>query len=532
MHTHAMSEETLRSVRAEDQSDSGCRLRSFGRKGSAALSFLVPSPMKKSILLRTLYLIAVGSCFTLLALGAIRYIADYSHSRAEIRHKGNAVAERLASALALPLWDFNEEQIRATILLELTDPDVIAVTTSPPHGGTSGFCKNAAGVPESITLPDERTTLSAGDSVASKVVTYRETALGTITVYMSYSSAAKRVSLAFLIDFLILLLAAGAIAGVVFLTLKKNVIDPVIFLQESVINLSRKDFSTRIAVSSDDEIGSLASSFNQMAATIEDYNHNLQSLVRNKTDQLIKAERLAAAGALVAGMAHEINTPLGTALTAISHDKQLIEEIESAFAGGTMTKESFRRFIGGLRDGVDLTNSNLHRAAVLIDMFKRVAIDDSTEDRELFSVKNIICETIYSIEPHFSGKAISVTVLCSDDLTMTGHPRLFSQIVANLMMNTVMHAFAGRDSGMVRITVEKDPERLSLTFADDGSGIEQGILDRIFDPFFTTRRNQGGTGLGLTIVHNIVHHNFGGEIFCRSTPGAGTVITIHVPVFA
>jgi signal transduction histidine kinase len=494
------------------------------------LSRLIPAAMKKSILLRSFYLIVVLTGIALIIMGCIRYAADYSHIRHDIRKEGDVIASRISSALALPIWDFNEEQITATIMLELDTRNVAAITASYHPDQLAGYMKTRDGQTARIDNSDFQKISADYDSVSTRDIVYKGIVVGKATVYMSFRAATREITLSFLVDFFTLLIMSGVMVLILFFTIKKNVLDPVIFLQDSVINLSKKDFSTRIHISSEDEIGALAGSFNHMAATIEDYNLNLQYLVKKKTDQLIKAERLAATGGMVAGMAHEMNTPLGTALTAISHDKQLIEELEESFAAGTMKKESFLRYVRDIKNGINLTHANLQRAAVLIDKFKRVAIDDTEEPKELFNVKNIICESVYSIEPHFTDKTVGISILCSDTLVLTGYPRLLSQIITNLMLNSIMHGFAGRETGAVRVTAETDKTMFILTFYDDGQGIDAERLDKIFDPFFTTKRNQGGTGLGLTIVHNIVHHNFGGDIICQSSADGGTLFTIRFPV--
>ncbi|CBS88839.1 putative sensor histidine kinase (plasmid) [Azospirillum lipoferum 4B] len=246
---------------------------------------------------------------------------------------------------------------------------------------------------------------------------------------------------------------------------------------------------------------------------------------------LIQAEKMASLGQLVAGVAHEVNTPIGITITGASQLQALIEELSQRHAAGALKKSDFQRF---LSDGVEMANlilSNSTRAANLVQSFKLVAVDQSSDERRAFLLRDYIDELLRSLHPTYKTRAaLTIAVDCPADLELDGYPGALSQILTNLIMNALIHALDPEQPGRIAISARPCAgDMVELSVADDGNGIAAEVLPKIFDPFFTTRRGSGGSGLGLHIVYNLVTGRLHGTIGVESHPGQGTRFTLHFP---
>jgi signal transduction histidine kinase len=245
--------------------------------------------------------------------------------------------------------------------------------------------------------------------------------------------------------------------------------------------------------------------------------------------QLLQTEKLAALGNLVAGVAHEINTPLGVAVGAATYLKSLSVDFQRVYQGGQVRKSDLESFLAGTLDSTDLVVSNLNRAADLVTHFKQVATDQASENRRTFAFREYLEEVLVSLRPQWKKRPISIDLRGPAGMTFDSFPGAVSQVVTNLLMNALVHAFDPGTAGTVVLDLEDRGDWVLFRFIDDGKGIDPGHLPRIFDPFFTTKRGQGGTGLGLQIVHNLVAQVLGGTIACSSTPGRGTTFELALP---
>ena len=222
---------------------------------------------------------------------------------------------------------------------------------------------------------------------------------------------------------------------------------------------------------------------------------------------------MAALGTLVAGVAHEINTPIGTAMTVASTLKRRNSTFREIIESGSLKKSTLLQFIGDTNDAVDLLLKNLTRAAHLIGSFKRVAVDRTTSDARRFNLSECLEELMTSLQPHLRRPPVEVSFDIPADLDMVSCPGALGQVLTNLTMNAVGHAFAGRSRGSIHIEAEASGKnQVRLRFSDDGNGMDEDSALRAFDPFFTTKRDQGGSGLGLHISYNLVTQTLGGTI--------------------
>jgi PAS domain S-box-containing protein len=256
-----------------------------------------------------------------------------------------------------------------------------------------------------------------------------------------------------------------------------------------------------------------------------------QSLVdlRATREQLVQAEKLAALGGLVAGVAHEINTPLGVAVTAASHLEAEVQRLRQLDGDGRMTRADFDAFLGTVVDGSGLVLRNLRRAEALVRGFKQVAADQASGERRTIALGSYLEEVLVSLKPAFRRKPWTIKLDCEDGLALDTWPGAIYQVIVNLVMNSIVHGFAGRDQGEVRITARGVRDGVSIEVVDDGCGMAEDVRRRAFEPFYTTRRGQGGTGLGLHIVWRLVTKTLGGSIEVESEPGHGTRFLMQLP---
>lgn len=256
---------------------------------------------------------------------------------------------------------------------------------------------------------------------------------------------------------------------------------------------------------------------------------DVTELVRARND-LIRQEKMAALGGLVAGVAHEINTPVGIGITAVSFLQERAREFSAHYAAGKMKRSDLENFLSVLDETLASLDTNLHRAAGLVRSFKQVAVDQSSDARRPFNVKEYIGEILDSLRPRLKRTPHIITVDCPDDIEIESFPGAWSQILTNLVINSLQHAFSADGPGHIDIGVRLDPGTITLTYRDDGRGMPADQAARIFDPFFTTRRSEGGSGLGMHIVYNLVTQQLGGRIGCTTAPGKGISFTIILPL--
>jgi signal transduction histidine kinase len=248
---------------------------------------------------------------------------------------------------------------------------------------------------------------------------------------------------------------------------------------------------------------------------------------------LIETERLAALGGLVAGVAHEISSPIGTSLTVASTLAHRSADFTDQMASGQMRRAQLAEFASGCRGAAEQLVANLQRAGALIQSFKQVAIDRGSDDRRAFDLKLATEQVIASVRSRVLKSQSSLAIEVPSDIIMDSFPGPYGQVLTNLIFNAVTHGFADGPGGHMLIKAQRlGMDQAEITFSDDGSGIPEEIQRHVFDPFFTTRRTEGRTGLGLYIVYNLVTQQLGGRITLVSEQGKGTTIRLTLPLHA
>lgn len=256
-------------------------------------------------------------------------------------------------------------------------------------------------------------------------------------------------------------------------------------------------------------------------------------------DKLIESEKMAALGNLVAGVAHEVNTPLGVALTATSMLNDRRDLLQQDVAAGRLTREQLNTFFNQADESLSLTEKNLSRVARLISNFKQVAVDQMVTEQRTINLNNYVEEIMSALSIELKRAHISYTIDIDSDISMDTIPGAMAQILTNLVTNSIRHGYAAlsptdtsdsQPRGTISVRASRaDGDHIRLTFCDDGLGMDDTTLQKIFEPFFTTKRNLGGTGLGMPIVYNLVRLQLKGDINVRSQEKEGTCFELILP---
>lgn len=262
------------------------------------------------------------------------------------------------------------------------------------------------------------------------------------------------------------------------------------------------------------------------------YVDKLYKVLDATREELIRKDKLAALGGLVAGVAHEISTPLGVAVTAASLTADRLQEIEQAFIGGSLRRQDLQHGLALAQEATRMTLGNLRRAADLVVNFKQIAVDQTSEALRTVMLGPYLRELVASLAPMYRRTRHRVVVVERAQVEVTTRVGAVSQVCTNLIQNALMHAYPQANAlGTITLSVDRAADAAVVVCTDDGVGMTEGVLRRIYEPFFTTLRGRGGSGLGMHIVHALVTDVLHGSIAVTSTPGEGTQVRVQLPVY-
>lgn len=298
-----------------------------------------------------------------------------------------------------------------------------------------------------------------------------------------------------------------------------NILKPVLKIQRDMAEIVDGKLDVHVDISNNNEIGELAGNINKMVDSLK---YNQQKIYEN--------EKMVALGNLVAGVAHEINTPLGIGVTTSSYMKKINAESRIALNEGRFSKKDLLEYMESMNESLNLLQYNLERGSRIIQSFKQIAVDQTYEAQEEFNVLQYINSVVVSLVHEYKKSNHTFNIVCEENLAIKSYPGVFAQILTNFIMNSVIHAFNGMENGRIDISAYMEDGMFVLRYSDNGCGISEENLGKIFNPFFTTRKNMGGSGLGLNIVNNLVTKKLNGTISVESQLGKGTAFTIRIPV--
>jgi signal transduction histidine kinase len=294
-----------------------------------------------------------------------------------------------------------------------------------------------------------------------------------------------------------------------------------------------------LPVQASDEFGALTASINRITSRLrreleagqasEEEARQALSNLQNAQEGLVRAEKMAALGSLVAGVAHELNTPIGNIVMVSSTQQERNAQFGQHLAANQLTRRGLEEYLAQANEGADLVFHNATRAAELIQSFKQVAVDQSSDRLRSFDLATQIAEVLSVTAPVFRKKNIAIERDLQPGIAMTTYPGPLGQVLTNLLVNAVIHAFDDRDDGAIVVRCRASDGTAVVEVQDNGCGMAPEVVAKIFDPFFTTKLGKGGSGLGLHISHNIVYGPLRGRLRVRSACGQGSTFTMELP---
>jgi signal transduction histidine kinase len=311
---------------------------------------------------------------------------------------------------------------------------------------------------------------------------------------------------------------------------------------QGVEHLAQGEPKHKIEIDGEDEMGRLARAFNQMSADVHEKREQLkishaelEILIEKQRKelestqvQLIESEKMSSLGELVAGVSHEVSTPIGICITAESYFRDETKLIQQKFHDGSMSRQDFTEYMTTALDNSEILSANLSRTAVLIKNFKQIAVDQCIEDMRPIVVYRYISDLLSTLKPRIKSLKHKIVVSGDEKIEITSLPGALAQIFTNLIMNSIIHGFDGIDEGYVSIKIVAHNDGAVIIYKDNGKGMSVQAQEKIYDPFFTTRRGKGGTGLGMNIAYKLITDSLQGKIECSSQLGQGVRFEIFI----
>lgn len=255
----------------------------------------------------------------------------------------------------------------------------------------------------------------------------------------------------------------------------------------------------------------------------------VREFIQAQQAQIIQAEKLASLAELMGEFSHELETPIGIILTAQTHLAERLETFRTLMDANQLTKSKLTNFIDTVEDSTKLTIANVNRAIERTSSFKRLSVDQCSEERRHFNLYNYLHHIELALRSKFINTDHNIVIECEGEITIDSFPGALSQVVINLINNSLIHAFEDNDKGLIELKVNRKDDGVSIEYRDNGQGIAPDHLPKIFSQYYTSKPQEGGTGLGLYLVKSIVEKKLNGHLICTSELGKGTVFVIDLP---
>ncbi len=481
-----------------------------------------------------------------------------------LNQKISNTSKLLSLVNSVPLYDGDIKELRVNLKSFANDDEIASISLFELNGDIKITYRKES-------LIKTNTILEVSD------ITYNDIQIGTIETLYTTSVIDKSLSNYFIQLILSFLIITLLICSTIYILLRK-ITSPLRDLTELASEIASGNLDKKISITGENEIGTLSRSLILMRDSIKQKIESLRkenserkkaeeslkertselAVVNNKLEhkkdlledlvierttelqqyidrlketqnQLVESEKLASLGALVAGIAHEINTPIGISVTASSHLEDRTKEFEEHLKTGKLSRSEFEKFFDDAKSCSKLIFTHSQRAATLINSFKKVAVDQSSSEMRSFELKEYLEEVLVSLKPKFKNTNFNIELNCPNNITLFSYPGALTQILTNFLINSLLHGFEGLENGTIFIDIKEVDDRIYMIYRDTGCGIPDDNLHKIFDPFFTTKRGKGGSGLGLHIGYNLVSQTLMGSIKCNSKKNSGTSFEMIFP---
>jgi len=520
----------------------------------------------------------------------VQLAAEYKHTKERVVLEIRAMQQTFGPGIADAMWRFNEDILRGILSGMSELPVVAGIKVADDHGklvravGTvlEGGAKLRAGADGQLRPEPDGDALFAEVFSQDFPIVYNDEngqsrVIGTWTVYSNQRIIVKQVEYGFFLILVNSVIKTCALWFIFLFVVRRYLGQPLRQLSQFVGQLNIDNLGDRVFVLNDrgqHELHQLTNKLNEMVANIKasvaeneqlyrqlqveqtatrQLNETLERRVAERTadlvtankdlaqaldtlriaqGELVNSEKLAALGSLVAGVAHELNTPIGNGLLAATVLVDKTRQFSSDYSSG-LTRRTTEAYISDMTQITELVVRNIARSAELVTSFKQVAVDQTSSQRRRFLLASVVSENIKALLPTINKTAFTVEQSIPGDIDMDSYPGPIGQVLINLVNNAIVHGFEGRSRGIITIDAAlAEPGWLELRISDDGVGIAAEHIGRIYDPFFTTKLGAGSSGLGLNISHNIVTGLLGGKIRVNSQAGNGTTFILHLPLIA
>ena len=498
-----------------------------------------------------IYIILCSSVVSVIAV-ATRLYVDFTDKVAQLEQRFDNIETSYIESISTSLWDFNEALVQQQIQGIVNLPDIEFARVTTEFG-------NSYQVGDSAVIAEK---------VRNYPIVYGENEIGLLTVYASYNDIYQQLKQrggfivvteivkTFLVALCIIVVVHWLITRHIYritnysqrlssetLTeelvldgrpVQKDELDQLVdainamrlALKNDIVKLEEAE-NALIQLNGDLEI-----KVYQRTAELEDSNKQLQRSLDDLTlakDQLVQSEKMASLGQLVAGVAHEVNTPLGICVTSITALKEKVDHLTHLVDSEKLTKKELTNTLSLLAEYEQIIERSLNKAVELIRGFKSVAVEQHTDPELEINLARHVYDVVNTVKTLFKRKNYQLDIKVDEDLNLVTFPSAWNQILTNFLMNSHIHGFDGREGGNIKIAFSQQEHHLVLDYQDDGKGISEEIKKHIFDPFVTTKRGQGGSGLGLNIVFNLVSSKLGGTIKCLDVEH-GCAFKVIVPL--
>lgn len=524
-------------------------------------------PNFSSIWKKYTFLIAAVSVVSLIISGLLTTFIEIDSINKQMDSELSTLLAETSLSFADPLWayNYNNMQLLADALINRSSVYEVEIKDS-----TRGLILNEK---SALYSP-----LESKVQYGKKEILKNGKVIGTIQIGVAYAPFADNLYRQLFSSLVQSLLEVSAYTAVI-LWISYTITKPLKALETTIDGFASGDYTNFAKVDGNDEIARLATAFNSMARQIEEadfelrtMNVSLEQLVLDRTYELtvtndelketlassqqiqaeltikndelnealdslqaanreiVEATKSNLTSQLIAGVAHEINTPVGIMLTTNTFLMKEIEHFNTQLAGGNLKKAELESFIELITEATQNTQRNLTNTITLIHNFKEVAVDQNSLRQRSFDLKSYLEEVISTLKPAFKHRKVHLTLECPNDIQLNSYPGAYSQIFTNLILNSIKHAFKEAEEGTISIMVKIQDGTLILDYLDNGCGLETDDLAQIFTPFYSTEHNRGGSGLGLSVVKNLVEKTLLGTITCTSAPNQGIVFHMQLPL--